>query len=198
MARKEDLRFVRTNRKLYETFWELCGETVMDELSVTDICEAADINRATFYKHFEDRKEFSMYCIARKLLETRLEHTGREFVSVETYYEDVLHEMYAFLRYVKNLNVDHLLAGSSSVRTLYDGMMRFYFDEFSNVIKKAKIAPQVDAGVYAAYRIGSLLSIGFYSFMKGDTLMSEEACESVISSLIPRLKEAERMLSDKP
>ena len=195
MARKEDLRFVRTNRKLFETFWTLCGEKVMDELSVTDICEAAGINRATFYKHFVDRKEFSMYCIAQKLLEVRLEHSGRVFVNVNTYYDDALREMFAFLRYIKELNAENLLAGSSSVRTLYDGMMRYYFNEFLAVIKKAKIAPNVESGVYAAYRIGSLLSIGFYSFMKGDELMSEESCEKVIDTLIFRLKEAEKLLN---
>ena len=53
----------------------------------------------------------------------------------------------------------------------------------------------MESGVYAAYRIGSLLSIGFYSFMKGDELMSEESCEKVIDTLIFRLKEAEKLLN---
>ncbi len=194
MARKEDLRFVRTNRKLYETFFDLISNEMIENLSITDICEAAQINRATFYKHFNDRTEFVFYCIGQKVREIRLERTGRENVNVATIHEDCVREIFALLRFIFSLNANNLNPKSDTIRLVYDGLMTFYFTEFETYYKKTRHGEHgeyFDTGVMAAYRVGSLLSIAFFGLMKGESNISERACEEVIAIFVAKMKECE-------
>ena len=44
---------LKTTAKIRTTFEKMLETTPMDEISVTDLCKAADINRATFYYHYD-------------------------------------------------------------------------------------------------------------------------------------------------
>ncbi len=66
-GRKEDLRVIRTNKMLSEAIFELLKTTSIDKISVVDLCEAAKIHRATFYKHYKDKKGFLKYIISMQL-----------------------------------------------------------------------------------------------------------------------------------
>ncbi len=191
MARKEDLRFIRTNRKLYETFFDLISDELIENLSITDICDAAKINRATFYKHFNDRKEFVFYCIGQKVREIRLERTGRENVNTTTILEDCVREIYALLRFMMSLNAKNLNPDYNTIRLIYDGLMSFYLDEFLSYYKKSKRIENVDKEVFAAYRVGSLLTIAFFALMKGEDYISENACEEIIATFVAKMREFE-------
>ncbi len=58
MRRKEDARVLRTRAKLFSSFSELLGKKPFEDITVNEICEQADIRRATFYKHFSDKYSF--------------------------------------------------------------------------------------------------------------------------------------------
>lgn len=60
--KKVDLRVQKTHKQLLETFLVLMGEKSFDELSVSEICDRAEVHRATFYKHFKDKYEFLNFC----------------------------------------------------------------------------------------------------------------------------------------
>ena len=192
MARKEDLRFVRTNRKLYETFYELIESALIEDLSITDICDAAKINRATFYKHFNDKKEFVFYCIAQKVKEIRLERSGREFVNMDNLHEDTIHEIYAFLRFMTKVNAKNLDPDTNTIRLIYDGLMVFYFREFVVYYTKILQYKSEDASVMAAYRVGSLLSIAFYALMQGEDRISESEAAKVTDGFAAKMKDFEK------
>ena len=191
MARKEDLRFVRTNRKLYETFYELIESALIEDLSITDICDAAKINRATFYKHFNDKKEFVFYCIAQKVKELRLERSGRETANMDTLHEDAIREIYAFLRFMAALNAKNLDHSNNTIRLVYDGLMVFYFREFVVYYTKKLHYKGDDSSVMAAYRVGSLLSIAFYGLMQGENHIDEQFAEKIVGSLVSKMKDFE-------
>lgn len=52
--KKEDLRVLRTRQKIYRCFLDLRRKKPIEEIRITDLCEKAGINRATFYHHYED------------------------------------------------------------------------------------------------------------------------------------------------
>ncbi|MGT2929237.1 TetR/AcrR family transcriptional regulator [Streptococcus dentasini] len=52
---KQDRRFKRTQKSIYEAFTALFLEKDLTEMTVNDISRLADINRSTFYLHFEDK-----------------------------------------------------------------------------------------------------------------------------------------------
>ena len=63
MAIKEDARIVKTKARLLETFRELLAEKPMEDITVNEICEKANVRRATFYKHFADKYAFLKYFV---------------------------------------------------------------------------------------------------------------------------------------
>ncbi|MDL2293364.1 TetR/AcrR family transcriptional regulator [Ruminococcaceae bacterium OttesenSCG-928-D13] len=53
--KKEDRRVRITKQAIRESLVELMGRQPISKISVKMICEAADINRSTFYAHYKDQ-----------------------------------------------------------------------------------------------------------------------------------------------
>ena len=58
-----DRRVVKTKAKLVSVFKELISEKSFEDITVNEICEKADIRRATFYKHYNDKYAFLAYFV---------------------------------------------------------------------------------------------------------------------------------------
>ena len=54
MTDKVDRRAIRTKRNITDAFTQLLAEKDFDKITVAEIAERADINRRTFYLHYED------------------------------------------------------------------------------------------------------------------------------------------------
>lgn len=52
MERRENQRVQLTKRLLKEALLKLLQEKPLDQISVSELCRVADINRATFYNHY--------------------------------------------------------------------------------------------------------------------------------------------------
>jgi AcrR family transcriptional regulator len=103
----EDPRVKRTHKLLWETLIALLEERSFEEISVTDICEQAMINRTTFYKHFESKYNLLSYGITydhetaqRKQRQAR-NSEERERVLVQLFERVASHQ-----QYYKHLLVD--------------------------------------------------------------------------------------------
>src|SRR5579859_2406606 len=64
---KRDPRVKRTDQLLKQTLEQLLGEKDFRSITVQDIVERADINRATFYAHFEDKFALLNYSVEATL-----------------------------------------------------------------------------------------------------------------------------------
>lgn len=64
---KTDARTLYTKQMIQKVFLDLLKEKPIGKITVTEICEKAEINRGTFYKHYED-----IYDLMKKLEETAL------------------------------------------------------------------------------------------------------------------------------
>ena len=58
MAVKEDLRVKKTKKALYDAFMTLLTKKQFEEITVNELCDAAGVRRATFYKHYSDKYSF--------------------------------------------------------------------------------------------------------------------------------------------
>lgn len=65
--RKIDIRVIRTYEQLTSSLVSLLKFKTFEELSVSEICDNADVHRATFYKHFNDKYEFLNFCFDNEL-----------------------------------------------------------------------------------------------------------------------------------
>jgi len=57
MEKKEDLRVRRTKKLLWEALVQLTEERGFKNFTVKDLCETAMVNRATFYRYYEDKRD---------------------------------------------------------------------------------------------------------------------------------------------
>lgn len=64
MRTKEDARVLKTKDKLFTAFQGLLSEKTFEEITVNEICVKADVRRATFYKHFNDKYDFLSAMVA--------------------------------------------------------------------------------------------------------------------------------------
>ncbi len=66
---KLDPRVKRTRNLIFRAFSELLAEKGFQAVTVRDIAERAEINRATFYAHFTDKYDLFQYTIRRAFRE---------------------------------------------------------------------------------------------------------------------------------
>ena len=71
--RKMDIRVIRTYDQLIASLIKLLAEKSFEELSVSEICDTAQVHRATFYKHFDDKYEFLNFCFDNELSKINFE-----------------------------------------------------------------------------------------------------------------------------
>ena len=55
--KKEDMRKTRTRNALKKAIATLLDKSTIEKITVIDICEEANINRVTFYTHYNDKYE---------------------------------------------------------------------------------------------------------------------------------------------
>lgn len=70
---KVDLRVRKTRRALTEALWVLLREKSFDKITVRELCERAEVRKATFYTHFSDKVELLAY-----LMEQMQEQASRD------------------------------------------------------------------------------------------------------------------------
>ncbi|KMK75912.1 TetR/AcrR family transcriptional regulator [Alkalihalobacillus pseudalcaliphilus] len=52
-----DLRVKKTRKNIFDTFIKLLKRKTLEEITISEICKEAEINRGTFYAHFLGKEE---------------------------------------------------------------------------------------------------------------------------------------------
>ena len=121
-----DLRTERTCNSLKEAFLTLLEHNRFESITVLQLCQCANIRRATFYSHFADKYEFMSFFI-HEMRDEFISQIEEENVSC---YDRLFHEMIAFLearpQLVKNLKNSQLLPT----------MMEIFTDEVQQTVQR--------------------------------------------------------------
>lgn len=70
---KEDYRSRLTRKMLGDALLELLKSTEYTDITVTNICEVAQVHRTTFYKHFETKDYLLQYSLFQKCIAPQIE-----------------------------------------------------------------------------------------------------------------------------
>ena len=110
MEKKKDRRVLMTRRMLKEKLTEMLHETDIYHVSIRELCQRADINRTTFYKHYGS--QFDLLSDMEKdlldfLSRTITEHAENPAQIIRSSCE-YLEEHLDFVRLIINNNVDPL------------------------------------------------------------------------------------------
>ena len=57
MANKVDVRIVKSKESLMSALISLMGKKKLEDLTISEICQEADVNRNTFYSHYSSVRE---------------------------------------------------------------------------------------------------------------------------------------------
>lgn len=87
---KTDARIRYTRQTIQQVFIDLLKQKPLGKITVKEICEKAQINRSTFYKHYED-----VYHLMYKLEEAALNHL--EVLLIDSKHSGSIHVLTALL-----------------------------------------------------------------------------------------------------
>src|SRR5271157_859626 len=155
--RKPDERARRTRNRLGMAFLELIHEKPIEEVTVQDVLDRANVGRSTFYLHFRDKND---------LLLSQLERFGEHmstFLSVQK--EKSLRvapvaEMFAHIEQQKKLY--RILADAGRLNDFFDLAQEYFARGIAQRLKESKRLPdlpQPELAARANALAGSLLSL---------------------------------------
>ena len=98
-TKKEDIRITKTKKALSEAFFKMLSVTPLEDITVNDLCQKADVRRATFYKHFRDKSDFIVFLIkeARARFGLKKEHFKFSPQQIKEYYLECSEAIMAYL-----------------------------------------------------------------------------------------------------
>lgn len=100
---KTDARIRYTRMVIRQSFFQLLKEKPVSKITVKEICDKSEINRATFYKHYRDP-----FDLLEKIEEAMLEHLQnsleqKKYRNIKALYTDVLIQLSKNREQYKNI-----------------------------------------------------------------------------------------------
>jgi AcrR family transcriptional regulator len=120
--KKEDVRITKTKAALAEAFFGMLTTMPLEDITVNDLCQKADVRRATFYKHFSDKSDFVFFLIndTCKRFDAKAKDVGTTRKEVKEYYLDCAESV-----------VDYLLKYEDAMEhTLKSGIRPMFIEMF--------------------------------------------------------------------
>jgi AcrR family transcriptional regulator len=159
LEKKEDLRIVKTKKALIDALFGLLAQRDYSSISVLEICEAANIHRATFYKHFKDKEDFLKFFIYSIVLRFKLNDdcTGKQFIDC---YMSMLEDLLTYL--TENRSLFRLLFEKTPNTyipdKLYQAINKMVMHRIENNAKNG-IVYVIPHEVISAYFTGAFISL---------------------------------------
>lgn len=185
--KKKDLRVQKTYLALTNALINLLQTKKFEDISVQEICDRAMIGRATFYKHFADKYEFTTICI--RLLQQSYYNEAEEFSSENPgdYYTRLIQHALDFIE--SNSALIHALETSPIFPVLLDTSSEELTHNLEEHLEKDQSAdhrlpanPQILAQLF----MGSVMQCSRWWYSHRDEMGKEEMLQT-LSSLLGRI-----------
>ena len=168
-----DLREKKTRRSITNAFLELRTKKPLEKITVKELCEKAEVSKATFYLHYKDIYDLS-----------------------DVLQNNIIDEIMTFITDPRDMiydpckSTDELIRGFYSNRNIIN--ILFSGSQFSKLPEKTEGAikeilfskyPELKTNVYANIRITYQLMGSFYSFYKYETEFGVEAVKGCVDEI---------------
>jgi len=164
-SEKDDRRVKYTKMVLKDSFIKLLEKKDISQITIKEICEDADINRATFYAHYNDQ-----YDLMRKIEEELLEN-------VSSYLSDYMQSkpsvdfvgmIEKILEYIKeNAGLCKLLLGERGDLDFQKRIMMFVYDKNINQLISNDAILKEDADYIYSFTITGCVGM-IQKWLEGD------------------------------
>lgn len=160
MAKKVDLRIIKTKKNLYEGLLCLMKERTFEEIKVSDICTTAMINRSTFYAHYEDKYELLLDFIntLKKEFVEELSKKDNANLTPREYYLKLIE---LFLEHIENKkDIYNAIMINNRNSIMMDILLSVVNDDILKNIKENDINPNVPSDIIAKFYLGGVINLG--------------------------------------
>ena len=179
---KNDLRVKKTKNALYNTLMELMKAKSFEEIKVSDICNAALINRSTFYAHYNDKYELLKDAIDN-LKNSLIEELNKNVKTSNTkeYYLEMISILLNHIEEKRSIYQQIMLNNRNSIMVdiLYDVLDH----DIISKIKKTK-SEKIPGEIIAKFYIGAVFNVGLI-FLKNEKKYSKQEILEYLNRLIP-------------
>lgn len=157
--KKEDGRVRYTKMRIRSAFYELAKQNEYDKITVTAVCNKAEINRATFYKHYLDIPD-----LIDKLQEEAIEKLiNRLDVATKSNIDDFLIDLLKQVKENASANGSLGLFTQASATSFTSKVSRIIYSKFSEIIKSdIPKSSTLDQDMIFAYIAGGCAGIVDY------------------------------------
>ena len=164
---KNDIRYIKTDRSIQDSFWTLMSKKGFSHMSVQDIIKESMINRSTFYDHYKDKYDLldqlentmidEMHCIMLNNIEAiRLTHTVSDD-NLHIYLKQILQYFYENAAHFSLLMIEN---GNTTFQTKLQQSAQQIWKE-ADILKELIIPPK-----YAAVVVSSVISTMIIEWIK--------------------------------
>lgn len=177
--KKEDGRVRYTKMRIRSAFYELLHEKSYDKITVTAICEKAEINRATFYKHYLDVED-----LVDKLQEETINDLAEKLNSAtDTTAKDFIVDILKYLKLHMEDNNNAGLFASPTASTFTAKISRLIYLRFSTLLMpRIPDNADMDKSIVFTYIAGGCAGIIDY-WAKSGYKENEEAIAAQLTTL---------------
>lgn len=151
-----DIRVAKTKKSIINAFLALRSKKAIEKITVKELCEAAEINKSTFYSHFQDIYDLSEF------LETQ---TSNEVIASIQHPEYLFSKPDLFIRELFQAYADQ----ERIIRLLFSGSRKnMLLIQIENSLKETIFSIRPDYKENITANVLFTLSIygGFYAFEK--------------------------------
>ncbi len=181
MEKKTDLRILKTQKALCDTFSKMLEEKKFEDITVNELCQRAMVRRATFYKHFADKYEFFAFFVRE--IQGRFNESIKEYNQEETPYS---YYIYLFKNGVKFLNEHKKFVDGVLKSSVFPTLLEIVSDEiYKNVLFTMKkniregMSIAVSADVLAAFYTGGIVQSIRFWLTRSNQISEEEVTGEV-------------------
>lgn len=184
-----DRRQKKTRQAIIDACFDLMKSKDLHHITINDIAEKADINRGTFYLHFEDKydmmKQFENEMIGK------LEAVFRENLPTENFNQEFLPSRYDTLIEIlqcfkDNQKLMQLILPSNHINSfekkLQENMLFLVGDEFSEFIERLNIS--IPKEVLVVVLTSVYIGLVKYSYTSEDELDIEKTADYIFKIVL--------------
>ena len=189
MNRGVDLRIVKTKNKLRGAFAKMMQTRSFDDITVFDLCDEAEVRRATFYRHYTDKYHF-LSCMVSTILEEIVEKVGtiEQNENPIEYYCNYVKEVIEYCKF-KNSLMKNVIESSafSTVKdiVLHGTLSSFKHDLLQSLGNGSELPARVD--ILSEFLNGGIAHIVIL-WLTNDNVSDDaviEAVRSLLTKLLP-------------
>ncbi|GEM_PF-1105842 len=175
-GKKEDLRIIKTKRRLSQSLMDMLSEVPFDKIKVSDLCERSGISRATFYNNFDSTKEVLQYHLEtfREEIQSKIvEEKDEKNLDFSDTYRLMLSLIISTLSEKRQILKEVIEKHPSSV--IYYVIQKFALSSINRVLEmfKEEIS-SIPLPIISNYLAGAFTGLVIYLISSGDNYSKEQ------------------------